>query len=162
MLKNSKLVVGKAVRVDYSPKLILNKRAKLVVKNRTIICRFSEMTIAEDSTLLIGENCYIGKNCNIRARGNITVGANTQIAQNVTIVSGQYNHSKKDVLIKKQGFQSSPVIIGENVWIGANVVIMPGVIIGEGAIIGAGSIVTKNIEPYTVNYGNPCRKIKSR
>ena len=162
MSLNSILVVGKSVRVDSFLKIILRDKAKLALNNRTIICRFSEITIAEGSSLLVGENCYIGKNCNIRARGNITIGANTQIAQNVTIVSGQYKSTIKEVPIKNQGFRSAPIIIGDNVWIGANAVIMPGVIIGEGAIIGAGSIVTKNIESYTVNGGVPCRKIKSR
>jgi len=52
--------------------------------------------------------------------------------------------------------------IGNDVWIGANVAIMPGVHIGNGAVIGAGSIVTKDVEPYTINIGNPARPYRDR
>lgn len=53
--------------------------------------------------------------------------------------------------------------IGHDVWIGSDVIILPSVRkIGEGAIIGAGSVVTKDIEPYTVNVGNPAKPIKRR
>lgn len=53
-------------------------------------------------------------------------------------------------------------VIGNDVWIGQNVTIMPGVKIGDGAIIAANSIVTKNVEPYTIVGGNPCKLIKKR
>ena len=32
--------------------------------------------------------------------------------------------------------------------------------IGEGAVIGAGSVVTKDVEPFTLSYGNPCRCVR--
>ena len=39
---------------------------------------------------------------------------------------------------------------------------MDGVKIGNGAIIGAYSFVTKDIEPYTINFGIPSRTVKYR
>ena len=39
---------------------------------------------------------------------------------------------------------------------------MPGVHIGDGAIIAANSVVTKDIPPYTISGGNPCKIIKKR
>ena len=39
---------------------------------------------------------------------------------------------------------------------------MPGVHIGDGAIIGANSVVAKDIPPYTIAVGNPCRVVKKR
>ena len=53
-------------------------------------------------------------------------------------------------------------IIGNDVWIGENVTILPGVHIGDGAIIGANSVVAKDIEPYSIAVGNPCRVVKKR
>ena len=35
-----------------------------------------------------------------------------------------------------------------------------GVTIGEGGVIGAGSVVTKDITPYSLAVGNPCRVIR--
>lgn len=40
--------------------------------------------------------------------------------------------------------------------------IMPGVHIGEGAVVAANSVVTKDVAPYTIVGGNPCREIKKR
>ena len=37
-----------------------------------------------------------------------------------------------------------------------------GVHIGEGCVIGAGSVVTKNIPPYSIAVGNPCKVIRNR
>ncbi|MDP2782491.1 CatB-related O-acetyltransferase, partial [Devosia sp.] len=53
-------------------------------------------------------------------------------------------------------------VIGPDVWIGQGVMVKAGVKIGAGAVIGAGSIVTKDIPPYSVAAGNPCRPIRLR
>lgn len=52
--------------------------------------------------------------------------------------------------------------IGSDVWIGVNVIVKAGVTIGDGCFIGAGSIVTKDIPPYSVAAGNPCRVLRHR
>lgn len=55
-----------------------------------------------------------------------------------------------------------PVSIRKHTIIGANSVVLPGVTIGEGAAIGAGAVVTRDVEPWTVNVGSPCKPIKVR
>ena len=52
--------------------------------------------------------------------------------------------------------------IGPDVWIGQGVMVKAGIKIGVGAVIGAGSIVTKDIPPYSIAVGNPCRPIRLR
>jgi galactoside O-acetyltransferase len=42
------------------------------------------------------------------------------------------------------------------------VVVHPNVRIGEGAIIGSNSLVLKDVEPWSINVGSPCRKIGER
>lgn len=54
------------------------------------------------------------------------------------------------------------VEIGNDVWIGANVLILDGVKIGDGAIIGSGAVVSKDIQPYSINVGNPIKEIGFR
>ena len=58
--------------------------------------------------------------------------------------------------------QYGDLIIGDNVWIGHGVTFIGGVKVGSGSIIGALSVVRKDIEPYTINYGNPCRISKCK
>lgn len=53
-------------------------------------------------------------------------------------------------------------VVGNDVWIGQNVTVLPGVHIGDGAIIGANSLVSKDIPPYCIVGGNPCREIRPR
>ena len=45
-------------------------------------------------------------------------------------------------------------------WIGGGAIIMPGVTIGDNVVIGAGSVVTRDIPPYSLAAGNPCRVIR--
>ena len=53
-------------------------------------------------------------------------------------------------------------VVGNDVWIGQHVTILPGVHISDGAIIGANSVVAKDIPPYCIAAGNPCRTIRKR
>ena len=46
--------------------------------------------------------------------------------------------------------------------IGNGCIVHPGVTIGEGAIIGSNSLVLKDVEPWTINVGSPCKKMKMR
>jgi len=54
------------------------------------------------------------------------------------------------------------IVLEKDVFLGTNVVVHPNVTIGEGAIIGSNSLVNKNIEPWTINVGNPCKVISKR
>lgn len=54
------------------------------------------------------------------------------------------------------------IVVGDDVWIGYRATVMSGITIGQGAVIAAGSVVTKDVEPYAVVGGNPCRLIKYR
>ncbi|MEO5865333.1 MAG: CatB-related O-acetyltransferase [Nitrospiraceae bacterium] len=57
---------------------------------------------------------------------------------------------------------STRTIIGADVWIGQGAIIKAGVRIGVGAVIGSASMVTKDVTPYTIAAGNPCRPIRQR
>lgn len=54
------------------------------------------------------------------------------------------------------------IIIENDVWIGAKSTIMSGVKIHNGSVIGSGSIVTKDVPPYAIVVGNPCKIVKYR
>ncbi len=53
--------------------------------------------------------------------------------------------------------------IGNDVWIGHNAIILPSVTsIGDGAVIGAGAVVHRDVPPYAVVTGHPCRIVRYR
>lgn len=110
--------------------------------------------------LIIESNVSINRNTVIR--GKVHIGSDCAIAPNCMIIGTNHRFTDIDVNIKEQGNTTKGVEIKSNVWIGANSVVLDGVTIGTGCVIGAGSVVTKDIPPYSIAVGNPCRVIKTR
>jgi galactoside O-acetyltransferase len=54
------------------------------------------------------------------------------------------------------------VRIEKDAFVGTNSIVHPGVIINEGALIGSNSLVLKDVEPWTINVGSPCKVIGKR
>lgn len=54
------------------------------------------------------------------------------------------------------------VVLEKHVIIGSGGCVLPGVIIGEGAAVAAMSLVNKNLEPWKIYGGVPCKQIKER
>ena len=108
--------------------------------------------------VIIGNNSRVGMGNTLI--GPVHIGNEVIFAQNI-VLSG-LNHGYQDVNtpIRKQPVTKSLIIIEDEVWIGANVVVVAGVTIGKHSVIAAGSVVTKDIPPYSVAVGNPCRLIK--
>ena len=74
-------------------------------------------------------------------------------------------HFKRNIRKREDGsfynFEyAKPITIKNNCWLASNVVVCGGVTIGEGCVIGAGSVVTRDIPPYSLAAGNPCRVIR--
>lgn len=109
----------------------------------------------------LGDRLIIGKFCAI-ARGIefIMNGANHRMNSVTTypfnIMGGGWEKfaPKLDDLPLK-----GDTVVGNDVWIGQNVTVLPGVHIGDGAIIAANSVVAKDVPPYCIAGGNPCRVI---
>ena len=112
----------------------------------------------------LGDRLIIGKFCAI-ARGVefIMNGANHRMNSVTTypfnIMGGGWETfapKLKDLPFK------GDTVVGNDVWIGQHVTILPDVHIDDGAIIGANSVVAKDIPPYCIAAGNPCRIIRKR
>lgn len=163
--QKERMHTGELYRSD--DKDILTEQLKCLEKlydfNQT---RPSEQTkrdeMLKDMLAECGENCYIeppfhanwgGKHLHF---GN--VGDNTMIGPNVTLASA--GHPVLPKLREKAYQYNLPVKIGKNCWLGAGVAVLPGVTIGDGSVIGAGSVVTKDIPPFVVAYGNPCKVVR--
>lgn len=111
----------------------------------------------ENANCKIGNRVFLNHNCSITCVEEISIGNNCNIANNVVIVDHNHNMGENGV---EDGFESSAVHIGENVWIGANATILKGVSIGDGSVVAAGAVVNKNIPSHEVWGGVPARKIR--
>jgi maltose O-acetyltransferase len=111
--------------------------------------------------LSVGQDTFIGHNVLIAGGDcHISVGNNCDIGPRVTIVAGSHEIDMLGPHSAGAG-TSKDIIIENGAWLGANVTVLGGVRIGEKAVIGAGSVVTKDIPPYVLAAGNPCRPVKS-
>lgn len=109
-------------------------------------------------------NTEIGKFCSIAS--NVSIGLANHPMHMVSTSPVFYDNSQPlpKFLTHEPSFTEilPRTIIGADVWIGQGVMVKAGVTIGIGAVIGAGSIVTKDIAPYAIAAGNPCRQIRPR
>lgn len=97
------------------------------------------LTILDTSLVVIGDRVQIGTGVSL-----ITAGHDTSVLSRRKFV--EFGH---------------PIFIEDDCWIGSNVIVLPGVRIGQGSTIGAGSVVTKDIPPFSVAVGTPCRVKKT-
>jgi acetyltransferase-like isoleucine patch superfamily enzyme len=157
----------------YSTSSIVNlsgKKENIVVGSNSHI--YGALTVLSfGGKITIGKNSSLGDLSRIVAAKGIEIGNRVMIAHNVNILDNNshptdarlrhedfianYNHHPKEFDLK-----ADKIIIEDDVWIGFNSIILKGVRIGRGAIIGAGSVVTNNVEPWTINVGNPLRCIE--
>lgn len=107
--------------------------------------------------ILIGDS-YINHSSTFHDCAPIIIGDRCLIGPKVTFITEGHG---TDVAARRAGMQFAyPIEVGNDVWIGANVTVLAGVKIGDGCTIGAGSVVTKDIEPFSVAVGVPCRVIR--
>jgi len=64
--------------------------------------------------------------------------------------------------IKDYAPSKGDVVIGSDCWICAGAMILSGVTIGHGSIVAAGAVVTRDVAPFSVVGGNPCKFIRWR
>lgn len=107
----------------------------------------------------IGENFYSNHNLIILDAAPVTFGDNVFIAPNCGFYTAGH---PLDATERNKGLEyAHPITVGDNVWIGGNVCVLSGVTIGNNSVIGAGSVVVKDIPPYSLAVGNPCKVIKT-
>jgi acetyltransferase-like isoleucine patch superfamily enzyme len=120
-------------------------------------------TFVKAQELSLGKNIFIGEKFHISA-WHFKIGDNVMIGPGFTAICNDHKYNKvgEYMFNYSEDKEREPIIIENDVWIGANVTILKGVTIAEGAIIGAGSVVTRDVIPYSISFGNPCKFYKTR
>jgi putative colanic acid biosynthesis acetyltransferase WcaF len=103
------------------------------------------------------EYSAVGDSAEIYNLARVHIGANSVVSQRSYICTATHDYTKPSFPI-----YSVPITIGSSAWIAAGVFVAPGISVGDGAVVGAFSVVTRDVPPWTVAVGNPCRVIKSR
>ncbi len=107
--------------------------------------------------LELADECGVANGAILYSQGKITIGYRAVISQGAHLVTGTHDYNKPGFpLITK------PIHIGDQAWIAAEAFVHPGVVIGEGCVIGARSVVVKDMPPWTVCAGHPCKPLKER
>jgi putative colanic acid biosynthesis acetyltransferase WcaF len=87
----------------------------------------------------------------------VHIGSNTVVFQRSYLCTVAHDYTKPEFLLF-----SCPITIGDSAWIAACAFVDPWISVDEGTILGVRSVVTKDIPPWMVCAGNPCRVIKPR
>lgn len=93
----------------------------------------------------------------VYALGKIILRERCTIAQHCYLCTGSH-----DVTQESLPLTVGSIEVGPDALLFAFTFVAPGVTIGEGAVIGAASVVTKDMPPWTICAGNPCKPIKPR
>jgi acetyltransferase-like isoleucine patch superfamily enzyme len=138
---------------------------RIVIGDNVMIDSFVRIKpVGGSGDIRIGNDCFINSGTVIFSGNGVDIGEWVLIAPNCTLAPVNHAYMDKGVTIRHQGFLPSKggIRIERDVWIGANSVILDGAVLREGCVIGAGAVVAGEIEPYSINVGNPLRCIGYR
>jgi len=142
-----------------------SRGSRIIIGARSVIDSFVKIKPAGGmGDLVIGEDCMINSGCVLYTGNGIKIGQYVSIAANCTFAPVNHEFSKRDELIRNQGFRASKggIIIEDDVWIGANCVLLDGAILRVGCVVGAGSVVRGELQAYTIYVGSPLHPIGER
>jgi acetyltransferase-like isoleucine patch superfamily enzyme len=153
-------VIYPGVLVDASSEI--GKHAVLFSNTRLIGSSMGIYSYVQENTRLFCAD--VGPYCSIGA--NVSVGMVNHPVSMISTSPVFYDNTQPLPRFFVDGVRVAETTprtsIEADVWVGEGSLIRAGVKLGVGAVIGAGSVVTKDIPPYAIAAGVPCRTIKPR
>lgn len=103
----------------------------------------------------VGKDTWIGPFTILDGTGGLTIGSHCSISAGVQI----YTHDTVEWALSGGTAPASraAVRIGDSTYIGSQTVVTKNVTIGDHCVIGACSLVNRDVPPFTVAFGVPCR-----
>lgn len=114
--------------------------------------------VSGDGKVEIGDLSVFTYGVKIQCSTQITIGAGCTLAEGVLVVDGSHKFRDPERPMQQQGFDFSPIAIGNGASIMAKSTILADV--GERAFVGAGSVVTEPVPPYSLAVGVPARVVE--
>jgi acetyltransferase-like isoleucine patch superfamily enzyme len=145
---------GRRPRVVNRGQMFIGQRARLVSTVATL-----ELETARDGVLTIGERVFVNYGTSISASRLVQIGNDCNIGTHCMLIDNSFHHVEPER--RNERPESSPIVLGTNVWLGARVIVLPGVTIGDGSVVAAGSVVVKNVPRRTLVGGIPAKVIRA-
>lgn len=161
------IIIGSNVTINDYTEINAEVKDSVVIGNNSNIGKYSVIKCTgtyknSKSSIIIGNDFCCGDFCFFGCAGGIRIGNDVIMGQSVRFHAQNHIFDKINILIREQGTTQRGIIIDDDCWIGAGTVFLDGVKVGKGCVIGANTVVTRDIEPYSVAVGNPCRIIRKR
>lgn len=138
------------------------------------VVEISDYSMIDDFTFIYGgEGTKIGRYVHIASFVSIIGGGELELGDYAVLACGSriltgtdayYGGKRMSTALpeEQRNVVRGRVVIEKDAFVGTNAVIHPNVTIGRGAIIGSNSLALKDVEPWSINVGNPCRKVGGR
>lgn len=139
----------------------------IVIGNHVRIDGFSTLIAAGQGYLHIGSYVHIGGYCALFAGAGVTLKDFSGLSQGVKLYSTSDNYdgsvmTNPTVPAMYTGVKKAPITVGKHAIIGSQSVVMPGVNVDEGCAVGANSLISKSTEAWSIYFGSPAKRLKSR
>jgi len=161
-IRESLKFCGKDVRLYPLCKMIRAKNAEL--DNNCQLMDF--VFIDAGKSLKIGKYSTLTWYCLIEGGANTYIGDRVFLGPGTKVLTSTYKlngyYAIEHIPEECRGTDYGDITIKDDAYIGANCTILPGVTIGEGAVVGANALVNKDLEPWGIYVGSPCKRIGER
>ena len=161
LLSFGKITFRFPVRLEKNVVLSRRSGGRIHFGKHVSLNRNAQISVTQNALIETGDFTSIGDNNVIVAREKIILGSYVMLGANVCI----YDHDhvfKAPGIMRDLGYNTSPVIIEDNVWLGAGVIVLRGVTIGAGSVVAAGTIVNRDIPPDSLVYNRRNMVIRPR
>jgi acetyltransferase-like isoleucine patch superfamily enzyme len=111
-----------------------------------------------EGRIVIGAGSVFTYNVLMQCSTSIEIGERCTFGQSTILVDGQHRFRDLDTPMLKQGYDFTPIRIGDDVFVTSKVTVMGD--IGQRAVVAANAVVTKPVPPFTVVGGVPARVLE--
>lgn len=128
-----------------------NEYGQIVIGEKFYMKENGYILVFPEAKISIGKRVFFNNYCSINCLEKIEIGDDTMFGEGVKLYD--HNHlisHDSGISISKAEFSKAPIIIGKNCWIASNVIILKGVTIGDNSIIGAGCVIHKSVPPNSI------------
>lgn len=147
--------VGAQFQLKRGARISCARGAHVKIGARVTLEEGAQVIVSAGGKLEVGDDVFIGRGTVLGCNNMIRIGSGSQIAHYVTLIDSDHRFGKGQSL--RQGSETAPIEIGQNVWIGTQAVVLKGVTVGDESVIGAGAVVTKEVPALNIATGVPAK-----